>query len=894
MFININNLNLFYNATKRGQVITSTLGVLSHWEKICICVTSFIYFCRTRLKIIKTNKMSTFLKKVISTTFILLLIFMTSLAQKEGNIVEYFGREVVEEINEGAVIHVFNEGLLLPAASRGSGLNPETDIIAWHFANGTWSTPEEGQLLHPMHSENDSIFIWQAVKANEENSFQGRILRNSFLYTPFHSPREEVLLLDARGHTQGYINGKPIGGDHYDFGYTLIPVKLKKGLNEFIYTPGRFGRVTSRLIAPAKPVILTTRDMTVPSLIIGENKEQWAAVRVINTLQKDIDGLTIRCILESGEEATYETNQLMEMSVRKVKFRIPTTSVKQEDGKVQATLVLLDEEGEVLHQVSFELSQHEADTHHERTFVSDIDGSVQYYSVAPSSEAGENQALVLSVHGAGVEARNQARAYSQKDWCHLVAPTNRRPYGFNWEDWGRIDAMEVLAEAKKVFQTDSHRTYLTGHSMGGHGTWHIGVTYPDHFAAIAPCASYPDILGYGQRGRGSSLEDNLHYQMLQRSANGGRTLKLKRNYLQSGVYILHGSEDRVVPTEQARMMRDTLGGFHPNFCYYEYSGGSHWYSNESVDWKPLFNYFKWQSIPELNDINHIEFHTASPGISASNYWLSIHQQEEPMKFSSVDFVRKNDTITGIAINVAAIEFHLSELEYEEKPVIIIDEQFITPETASDIFLKKESGEWKITTQNSAEKNPVRNGGFKNAFNNHVVFVYATGGSREEMEWYRDKARFDAETFQYKANGSIKVIADREFVPADYPDRNVVLYGNSDNNRAWNLVLGEVPVLIKDGEIVFGNNILKGDDLGAYFIYPRSGSDTASVGVIAGTGILGMKATVKNNYFAGFNGYPDLLIFDTGYVKEGLDGILISGFFNNQWKIDKNLFHFTIE
>jgi hypothetical protein len=56
----------------------------------------------------------------------------------------------------------------------------------------------------------------------------------------------------------------------------------------------------------------------------------------------------------------------------------------------------------------------------------------------------------------------------------------------------------------------------------------------------------------------------------------------------------------------------------------------------------------------------------------------------------------------------------------------------------------------------------------------------------------------------------------------------------------------------------------------------------------------MKAGIKNNYFAGFNGYPDLLIFNTEYVDEGLEGILVSGFFNNQWKIEKELFHVTIE
>src|SRR5207249_1249684 len=83
----------------------------------------------------------------------------------------------------------------------------------------------------------------------------------------------------------------------------------------------------------------------------------------------------------------------------------------------------------------------------------------------------------------GVEAQGQADAYASKPWGHLVAPTNRRPFGFDWEDWGRLDALEVLDHAQQLLQTDPQRTYLTGHSMGGHGAWQVGATYPDRFAA---------------------------------------------------------------------------------------------------------------------------------------------------------------------------------------------------------------------------------------------------------------------------------------------------------------------------------------------------------------------------------------------------------------------------
>ena len=104
--------------------------------------------------------------------------------------------------------------------------------------------------------------------------------------------------------------------------------------------------------------------------------------------------------------------------------------------------------------------------------------------------------MVLTLHGAGVEGIGQAQCYSRKPGLYIVAPTNRRPYGFDWEDWGRLDAIEVLDLAQRAFETDPQQTYLTGHSMGGHGTWHLGVTFPDRFAAIAPSAGWISMWSY--------------------------------------------------------------------------------------------------------------------------------------------------------------------------------------------------------------------------------------------------------------------------------------------------------------------------------------------------------------------------------------------------------------
>ena len=51
--------------------------------------------------------------------------------------------------------------------------------------------------------------------------------------------------------------------------------------------------------------------------------------------------------------------------------------------------------------------------------------------------------------------------------------------------------MNVLDIVRKEFNVDENRTYLFGHSMGGAGTYHLAVKYPEKWAAIgvqAPAA----------------------------------------------------------------------------------------------------------------------------------------------------------------------------------------------------------------------------------------------------------------------------------------------------------------------------------------------------------------------------------------------------------------------
>lgn len=266
-----------------------------------------------------------------------------------------------------------------------------------------------------------------------------------------------------------YVNGAPHAGDPYASGWLYIPVSLKKGRNEFYVRTSQFSRfqgLLTELIFPAKPASLNTDDPTVPNVVLGQQSEPlWGGLVVINTTTKPLTGLTIQTEL-AGNVVTTDLPSLSPLTTRKAGFRINSSGVRQK-GDVKAQVRLM-QGNKRLDEKEINLTAVESLDHQNHTFVSKIDGSVQYYGVAPQQKPdGKAPALFLSVHGAGVEASGQARAYQPKDWGVLVAPTNRRPRGFNWEDWGRLDALEVLSIAKKHYKPDPQRIYLTGHSMGG-------------------------------------------------------------------------------------------------------------------------------------------------------------------------------------------------------------------------------------------------------------------------------------------------------------------------------------------------------------------------------------------------------------------------------------------
>ncbi len=783
------------------------------------------------------------------------------------------------------VIYKFEEGLVIQPGIIYGRTAFQKDTIAQQILNGKFKRPVANEIYGKGFRGKDAK--WEVLTLGDKGYFHSMKFRGGGFYLEYESEKSEVALLKATGHTMAFINGIPREGDHYDFKFTVTPVKLKKGINQFYFTGGRFPRMKAELVRPTTPQQILDVDLTLPDLIIEDDGFKWGQAIVVNSAEKATKGLTFKCLV-NGSEIETAIPVIQKLTTRRVGFKIPELTGMLEE-KIEVELKLLTAKGKELSNINFSIKNKTFDKHHDRTFISEIDGSVQYYSVQPGKiNSGNKPALFLSVHGAGVQARGQAGSYKPKDWGHVIAPTNRRPYGFAWEDWGRIDALEVLELGRELFNPDPSKIYLTGHSMGGHGTWYLGATYPDKFAAIAPCAGYPDLMGYARRF--GKEHDSPVTKMFDQAGKPVRTKKLARNYLQQGVYVHHGQIDQTVPIEQAREMRKLLATFHTDFAYYEYPQGKHWFGSESVDWLPIFDFFKTHQIPESKNVDKLEFYTANPGVSSKNHWIEIYQQKVPFDISSVKLELDKDSskVSGAIANVSVlgVDNHILELNYPFS--IILNKAEITINEADSngmVWLKIENDKvTQIQKPSADEKGPLRNGNFKDAFRNNMVFVYGTNGNKEENKWMYYKARFDAETFGYRGNGTVEIISDKEFEATNYTNRNIIVFGNSETNTAWASLLADSPVQVKRGEVQIGEKTISGDDLAIYFVQARRDSDVASIGVIAGTGVDGFKAGYANQYFLSGSAFPDITVFRKSAITKGSEAVECLGFFGNDWSV----------
>lgn len=767
----------------------------------------------------------------------------------------------------------------------------ELDPVERTRINGTWKHPTPDSGWTPLQADADG---WIAA---EPSSL-------SYAYAEVTIDEDSTWLLDAMGYAGVVVNGEHRIGNIYGytddweswqphFDFSVVPVRLQKGVNRFLFHGNRYGRLRARLMRVEEGLVFNARDVTLPDLVVGEKYDGWGSVVVVNATGAVVTDARIGATVAGGERQTTRVPVLPPYGVRKVGYALRGPAVKAA-GAVGARLVLARGERRIAEQ-DLELAVKHPYENRRVTFHSDIDGSIQYYGYLPAAGAPGPKALFLSLHGASVEAINQSGSYAPLSWGHLVAPTNRRPFGFSWEDWGRRDALEVLDVARDRLDIDKDRIYLTGHSMGGHGSWHLSTLYPDRFAAVGPSAGWITIWSY--RRNPPPVEAEALTTLVERGTLPSRTLAMAPNLDGLGIYVLHGSADDNVPPEQAYLMLERLDEFHQDVVYHEEPDAGHWWDHspdpgsDCVTWTPMFDFFARHRRPTVAEVRAIRFRTPSPAVSAWHRWAGVITQETSFDLSEIALERDADwtRVSGQTKNVQVLALDWSRSSADSVRIELDGDALVAavPRNGT-VWLQRSSGDavWTATlAPNARDKGPRNHGGFRSAFEHRVQFVYGTQGNEGENAWALAKARYDAEWLWYQGNASIDVLPDILFDPTGEPDRSVVLYGHASMHEDWGALVDNA-LHVDRNTMKVGSQKIGGADKGLLAVRPRPGSEFASVGVVAATGPEGCRLLDRRPYLSLGVAYPDVTVFQS----RNEDSLVVgAGYFGNDWSYESGEF-----
>lgn len=187
------------------------------------------------------------------------------------------------------------------------------------------------------------------------------------------------------------------------------------------------------------------------------------------------------------------------------------------------------------------------------TFKAGADNQLGYFVYLPEDYRAESESkypLIVSLHGAGERGNGDSQLENVNNIglgryfkeglmelpCVVLCP--QCPADRVWNQL-IYDVKELILKTESNYNIDTTRVSITGMSMGGYGSWEMGMTFPEMFSAVAP------ICGGGMGWRAGALKGKP-------------------------VWAFHGESDNVVNIAESREMveRAHAGGAKVKFTIF--------------------------------------------------------------------------------------------------------------------------------------------------------------------------------------------------------------------------------------------------------------------------------------------------------------------------------------
>lgn len=165
---------------------------------------------------------------------------------------------------------------------------------------------------------------------------------------------------------------------------------------------------------------------------------------------------------------------------------------------------------------------------------------------------------------------------------------------------------KALEYLKQHYRIDTDRVCVLGYSMGGYGTWNVGLRYPDRFAAIVPLAG------------GISRLENF-------SQRDPKSRQLLNNAVMVPSFFVHGSRDRTVPPRFSKTIHEDLEKLGAEHRYTEVPGRGHYLSGFLRGNELTQELIEWLGTKVRDPNPHRVEHTILGTYHGGSYWVRIDE-----------------------------------------------------------------------------------------------------------------------------------------------------------------------------------------------------------------------------------------------------------------------------
>ena len=533
-----------------------------------------------------------------------------------------------------------------------------------------------------------------------------------------------------------------------------------------------------------------------------------------------------------------------------------------------------------------------------RGYRSTVDGSIQPFSVRfpDDFDAKKKYRLDVVLHGRDatltevkfIAGKEAAKAGKKLDHFE-VEVYGRGNNAYRWA--GENDVFSVLHAVLQTGAVDGSQIVLRGFSMGGAGTWHLGLHHPFGFAVMGPGAGFSttrEYIGEAKFGKQPDyIEKCLHIY---------DAVDYAENNFNIPIVAYSGEKDK--QKLAADLIEAKLKDFKEphSFTHVIAPGLEH---SQPADWQAKLEveYQKHLKTPRPEVPERIRFVTYTSRVTGFHQatravWASPFAQLKQYEKSVVDGTYKDGNATVVTENVRLLLFSCDKLTGLKS--LTVDGQAITnqggcPPAPGDApqfkgWLVNVDGKWQpsaLPEATAAEWNIKRfgrQGPIDDAFTWPFGVVPPTG-----KPWHEETAKFaDARREEFANNW------DKHFrgtLPSDAKAETQVFFGDPQSNPVIAKVLPKLPITWTKEKLVVNGKEYDPKTHLPVLIYP---SPVGRGYVVINSGHTFREADLKGTNALLYPRLGDWAVLKAKPTKDDPAGfeVIDAGLFDENWQFPK--------